>query len=219
MSDHKRNRIHITDADDPQPDSDAGATNDAPREQATPPGDREPVDAAGGADQPKFAAEDANVDAQAEGRSMDEVEELRRQLGELNDRYLRVSADYQNFARRSEQNIKAAREFATRDLAGSILSVMDHFEHALNVDAETSGAKAVLDGVRIVRDELIKVLESYGVSKMPVEPGEPFDPNRHEAMMRTAAEGVDSGCIVMVLQPGYMIGEKTLRPAKVSVAE
>ena len=73
--------------------------------------------------------------------------------------------------------------------------------------------------MRIVRDQLMSALEGFGVSRIDARPGEQFDPNRHEAMMRQAVEGLEPDRVAAQLQPGYMLDEKTLRPAKVSVTE
>ena len=101
----------------------------------------------------------------------------------------------------------------------ALTTVLDHFDHAMNADLDTVSARDIMDGVQIVHDELMKTLANYGVSRIDAEIGEEFDPNRHEAMMRQKAEGIESNHVAAQIQPGYILGNKTIRPAKVSIAE
>ncbi len=138
---------------------------------------------------------------------------------EMESKYLRAAADLQNYAKRTRQNIADARQQQLMDVAKALVTMLDHFDHALEVDPDSTSADALLKGVRIVRDELLGSLERFGVKRFEAKQGEQFDPNRHEAMMRQAVEGLDPNCVAAQLQPGYMLEEKTLRPAKVSVTE
>lgn len=149
----------------------------------------------------------------------DEFEELLRERDELRQKVLRYAADYQNLARRSEQNIVAAREQQAIDLAKQLVVVLDHFDHALAVDPEKVAAKDLLQGVEMVQRELLNVLRRFGIDRIDARPGDAFDPMKHEAMMRQPAEGIESGSVAQQFQPGYMLREKTVRPAKVVVAE
>ena len=84
---------------------------------------------------------------------------------------------------------------------------------------ENIAGQSLLEGVQIVRDELLRTLEQFGVVRLEVNVGDVFDPNRHEALMCQAGEGVEANHVVAQLQPGYILNEKTLRPAQVSIAE
>ena len=161
----------------------------------------------------------ADADATQENVPHDPLAELQAKHDELESRHLRLAADYQNFVRRSQLNEVGAVEQTTMSMGRQLLTVMDHFDQALAVDPEKTRAAALLTGVQMVRDELAKTLSGFGIERFAPEPGDAFDPNRHEAMMRQAAEGLQSNAIVMTLSPGYLLGEKTLRPAKVAVAE
>lgn len=141
------------------------------------------------------------------------------QCAQMESKYLRAAADLQNYAKRTGQNIADARQQQLMDVARALVVVLDHFDHALEVDPDSTSADALLKGVRIVRDELLGSLERFGVKRFEVKQGEQFDPNRHEAMMRQAVEGLEPDRVAAQLQPGYMLDEKTLRPAKVSVTE
>ncbi len=153
---------------------------------------------------------DPAVDAQ--------VEELRGELDEVKNRLLRVSADYQNYVRRVQQRELEIRDQQLRDMGKKILPAMDHFDRALSVDPQTATTQSVLEGVQIVREELIKVLEGLGIRRIDVKPGDAFDPVQHEAIARMPSPDIASQHIVQQVEPGYTLGEKTLRPAKVVVA-
>lgn len=155
----------------------------------------------------------------AAGSADDAMETLKRDLVELDDKYKRALADYQNYARRARLEAEHARKQQLQDVARKLLTVLDHFDHALQVDPQKVAAQSVIDGVKIVHDELVKTLAHFGIERMTVQVGEPFDPNRHEALMRQAVEDLESNHVSQELQPGYMLGEQTLRPAKVAVSE
>ncbi|MCC6683325.1 MAG: nucleotide exchange factor GrpE [Phycisphaeraceae bacterium] len=148
-----------------------------------------------------------------------EVTLMRQQRDDFEARYLQSMADYQNLARRSRLNEQVAREQTVLEMARQLVTVLDHFDHALAVDVEKTAAGDVLRGVAIVRDELLRVLAQFGVERLDVAAGEEFDPNKHEAMMRQPHEQLTSNQVIQQLQPGYVLADKTLRPAKVSVAE
>lgn len=157
--------------------------------------------------------------AEAAPKTPDAHTALQNEVTELKAQLLRAAADYQNFARRSQQSINDAREQQLMDVARALLSVLDTFDLALAVDPSKATAETLLKGVGMVRDELLKVLNRFDIRRIDVRPGEEFDPRRHEAMMRQSVQGVASQHIAAQLSPGYVIGDKTLRPVKVSVAE
>ena len=171
--------------------------------------------------QPDELQGEENLDAQAyeiapEDRS--EVEHLQAQRDEFESKLLRVSADYQNFARRAQQNVDSAVQQKLMDIARGLVTVMDHFDRALEGQSK-DGATGVLQGVMMVHDELLSTLNRYGIQRLDVEPGTEFDPNRHEALMRQPSDEIESNHITMQMQPGYVLGEKVIRPAQVGVAE
>ncbi len=142
-----------------------------------------------------------------------------QQLDELNQRLLRVSADYQNFVKRSQANLQVSLDQQLMGLARDLVTVMDHFDRALEVDPESTSADDLLSGVKSIHGELIKTLAKYGIERVDVEPGDVFDPNLHQALMRTAHDDIESNHVVQQFQPGYALKDKTIRPAGVSVAE
>ena len=151
--------------------------------------------------------------------ALDPIAKLTAERDEFESRLLRVSADYQNFVRRSQQSTSDACQQQLIQLAKALLGPLDHFDHALAADPGQATTESVLQGVQIVRDDLLKVLDQFGVKQLNVEPGDEFDPVRHEALQRIEAEGIEAGAVAQQLQPGYVLGDKTLRPAKVVVAQ
>jgi len=175
-------------------------------ERVEEPAPQEPAD-----DQPQ--AEAAEDDAPNEPAPSPEAER-----DELYARLQRVSADYQNYMKRSAQNLTDSVELARGDLLKQLVPVMDHFDNALSAEPTSDEARSLHDGLRIVRDELLKVMRDNGVERVEPEVGQAFDPSRHEAMMRQPAEGVEPNHVTMTMQPGYIYGRRTLRAAKVAVA-
>jgi molecular chaperone GrpE len=156
--------------------------------------------------------------APASEPAIDPLQALRQEKDELYQRLLRVSADYQNYVRRSEAGRADDIDRARGDLFKLLLPVLDHFDTALSNEPASDDGKALSTGVKIVRDELLKVLAQQGVERLTAKVGEPFDPRLHEAMLRQPAPGVESNHVSSAFQPGYVFRGRTLRPAKVAVA-
>ena len=162
------------------------------------------------------AIEAAEHEAETEEQGV--LSRLQAERDELESKLLRVSADYQNFARRAQQNVDSAVQQKIMDIARGLVTVMDHFDRALHGHNKDE-ADGVLQGVFMVHDELMSTLNRFGIERLDVEPGTEFDPNRHEALMRQPAEGIESNHVTMQMQSGYVLGEKVIRPAQVGVAE
>lgn len=165
--------------------------------------------------QPNDPKSSVEPDAQAQ---TDPMAALRSERDGLFDRLARVSADYQNYIRRSNQSLADSIELAKGDFARQFIPVLDHFENALAAQPKGDEARVLHEGVKIVRDELLRVLKSAGVEVIPVSIGDRFDPQIHEALLRQPAEGVQPDHVSMLMQNGYKYGSRTLRPAKVGVA-
>ncbi|MDX2117684.1 MAG: nucleotide exchange factor GrpE [Planctomycetota bacterium] len=150
------------------------------------------------------------------------IAELEAQLAEANSRALRVMADFQNYQRRALQNEAQAKAFGVAGVVERIVTVLDHFDMALNQDASKASAEQIIAGVRVIREELLKVLQQHGVTLVNPAPNDEFTPGSHEAIMQQPAEGVEPGRIVQTFQPGYAMNysgvERMIRPAKVVVA-
>ncbi len=151
-----------------------------------------------------------------------QIESLRAQLEEANAQRLRLMADYQNYQRRSKTNEAVQYAEGIARVVMGVVGVVDHFDIALMQDPAKANAQQILDGVKVIRAELLKVLSTSGVGLITPMSNDLFEPGKHEAVMQQTIEGIDPGHIAMVLQPGYALqmvtGERVLRPAKVSVA-
>jgi len=155
-------------------------------------------------------ADGVTVDGEAEGA-------LGRELEELNDRHLRLAAEFDNFRRRSHAEMGQAGTRAQASLVGSILDVLDDFERVATLDPEQATVQSVLEGVRLMEQKLRRALIGAGLEE--VDPhGETFDPNAMEAMMRVPADSPDEdGEVAQVFQKGFVFKGHLLRPARVSV--
>jgi molecular chaperone GrpE len=148
---------------------------------------------------------------------------LEREHAEMKDRLLRTLAEMENLRKRTEREVSDARMYGISAFARDILNVADNMHRALQALEETratadSGLKTLLDGVELTERELMNALEKHGVTK--IEPlGQKFDPNRHQAMYEVEDPSVPSGNVVQVVQAGYLIGDRVLRPAMVAVSK
>lgn len=136
---------------------------------------------------------------------------------DLQERLLRMAADHQNFQRRASGNEQEARTSATQGVVQSLIPLLDTFEMALTQDPDKVSAQTVLDGVKMLRDEFMRMLGGYGVTPINPKVGDEFNPAEHAAMMQQPAEGIEPGHISMSMGIGFKLGERVVRPAKVAV--
>jgi molecular chaperone GrpE len=156
--------------------------------------------------------------AQSAGPAEDaEVRRLRQQLEELNTKYIRTVADYQNSARRSVKDADDARYQGMKSVILNVLTVLDHFDLALSQDVQRVSAEQMIGGVRVIRDELMKVLHNHGVELIAPQPNDGYDPNLHQVVTHLREKSISPGHIVRTLQPGYKLDGRVIRPAMVAV--
>lgn len=167
----------------------------------------EPKGCCGGSQEPDCCAE---PDAAHEA--------LRAERDDLDSKYRRTLADFQNYQRRSLQNEREAHERGMGSVVESVIVSLDHFEKALSHDASKMTAEQLVKGVQLIHDELVKALARHGAGAIDPVVNEEFDPMRHQAVATRAQEGVEPGHIVQTLQRGYTLGERVIRPAMVVVA-
>jgi molecular chaperone GrpE len=151
----------------------------------------------------------------------DDLEEQLAQLAaerdEAHQKYLRTLADYQNSQRRAVANEQEARKQGLTSVVLSILPIIDHFELALGQEPGKVTADQLIAGVRVIHDELLRVLQRYGVELVNPQPDDEFDPTRHQAVVQQDVAHIQPGHIVATLQTGYTLGDRIIRPATVSV--
>ena len=172
--------------------------------------------AAEGEQNPPEGEPEAEAEAEAEAEESP-MEALQRERDELLARLQRVSADYQNYMKRAEQHRANDVDMAKGDAMKDLVPVLDQFDRALEAEPSGDEAKGLYEGMRMVREEMLKILEQIGVRRIDPEPGDRFDPHIHEAMMRQPAEGIDPNHVAQPFVPGYVYKHRTLRPAKVAV--
>jgi molecular chaperone GrpE len=149
---------------------------------------------------------------------------LAKELAEMKDKVLRTLAEMENLRRRTTREVADARSFGIASFARDVLDIADNLQRALDaVPAEAkengdAGLLALIEGVQLTERSLLRTLEKNGVKTFdPL--GERFDPNREQAMYEVPDTTIPAGTVVQVVQPGYMIGERILRPAMVAVSK
>lgn len=146
-----------------------------------------------------------------------EYEELKGQVEELKDSYLRVAADFDNFRKRMERERENIICYANERLISDLLPILDNLDRALESAGEEMQTQRVLDGVRMIAGQLHGVLEQCGLEPLP-SVGQPFDPAHHEAVGVLPSEEHKEGTVIEELQRGYSLRGRVVRPSKVHVA-
>ena len=165
-------------------------------------------------------AAEESVEAAEEGPSPEaQIETLQEQLTKTKDDALRTLADAQNIKRRAEGEIDKARKFALEKFASELLAVADNLERALEAaDTDNEAVKPLAEGVLLTQKTLIDTLARFNVTQLdPV--GEPFDPQFHQAMSMVENPDVEPNTVTLVMQKGYSLNERLLRPAMVMVSK
>ncbi|KQV44232.1 MULTISPECIES: nucleotide exchange factor GrpE [unclassified Rhizobium] len=177
-----------------------------------------------------YETEDAAVAAEAAGEvgteaaEADALEAARAEAADLRDRYLRLAAEMDNLRRRTERDVKDAKSYSVAGFARDMLAVSDNLRRALDaIPAEAraageAGLDALIEGVEMTERSMLSALERHGVKKLEPE-GQKFDPNFHQAMFEVPNPNVPNNTVVQVVQAGYTIGDRVLRPAMVGVAK
>jgi molecular chaperone GrpE len=163
------------------------------------------------------AEEEAPSEAVGEAPAMEE-KGAEPTAEDWHDRYLRLAAEFDNFRKRSAREFGTVVANAERDLITQLTEVLDNLERAVNADHKGESVEEFAKGVALIRDQLWDVLGRRGLTKMETV-GSAFDPEAHDALMRTPSEEHDEGIIVQEVSPGYRLNEKVLRHAKVIVSQ
>ena len=145
----------------------------------------------------------------------DKMEELQKQIEEKDDKYKRLQAEYSNYMRRTQQEKETIGLFANEKMIKELIPVLDSMERA--IDACTDKEDVMYKGIELVHKQLLDCLQKFGVEEI-VSLNEDFDPNLHLAVMQESVEGVEPNKVVMVLQKGYKLKTKVIRPTMVKVS-
>ena len=168
---------------------------------------------------PATALENGAAEAVSEHTLDARIAKLQSDIERLNDRTLRAQADAQNVKRRAEQDMEKARKYALERFAGELLPVVDNLERALEAaSGDDEAIKPIAEGVELTLKSFQDVLRKFQVE--PVDPvGEPFDPQRHQAMSLIDNPDAEPNTVLAVMQKGYTLNERLLRPAMVVVSK
>jgi molecular chaperone GrpE len=219
-SEPKPTDAETTEAADKEPaESEATAAGDPPAPEDAPAetaADPKPEPAEAKAETPEDAAPD-----DAATRKL--VETIQAENADLKDRLLRAAAEMENMRRRFERELADARLYAVTGFAREVLSIGDNLNRAIaavpeEARKEEGAFKTLLEGVELTDRELLRVLNKHGVVKLEPE-GKKFDPNMHQAMFEVEHDEAPHGTVVQVMQAGYSIGDRVLRPAMVGIAK
>jgi molecular chaperone GrpE len=152
-----------------------------------------------------------------------EVEILKQQVQDCEDKYLRMNADFENIKRRMEKEKAVAISYAHEQFARDLLPIIDSLDMALNTckDSEGDASENLLDkvkeGIDLTIEQFKKTFEKHGIELVEIDEG--FNPNFHEAVMQLESDEKESGEILEVFQKGYKIKDRVLRPAMVSIVK
>ncbi len=184
----------------------------------------EPSPDTAAAAQTEAGATQAAAEAAPERDVHSVIEALAAENAQMKDKVLRTLAEMENLRRRTEKEVADARAYATTNFARDMLTVADNMRRAIEtLGEEARGAaegafKGLIEGIELTERDLLKTLERHGIRK--IEPkGEKFDPNLHQAMFEVPDPSVPNGTVREVMQAGFVIGERVLRPALVGVAK
>ena len=148
------------------------------------------------------------------------LEEANKKIKELEEEVLKAKADNINYRKRKDEEVSKMLEFANEDIVKDILPSIDNFERAINLDDENldDELSKFLAGFKMIYCHLVEVMEKYDVKAID-DKGKAFDPKFHQAVLTEKVEGMEPGMVVEVMQKGYMLKDKVIRPAMVKVSE
>lgn len=146
------------------------------------------------------------------------IAELEAKIEEMDNRYLRLQADFDNSRRRAKLDMEAAQKYRVQSLATDLLQALDNFERATKIEADNEQTKSLLQGVEMIYNGIVEALKKEGVEAIEVV-GQEFDPHLHQAVMQVQDENFGSNIVVEEFQKGYKLKDRVIRPAMVKVNE
>lgn len=155
---------------------------------------------------------------EAEIEKEDELITTKKKLDEMNERYLRVQAEYANYRNRTEREKSEIYARAGESIVSNLLEVKDNFDRALSSVTDEERELSFYQGVEMVANQFNEILAEKGLKEIEAM-GQPFDPNHHQAVMQMEDENAEPNHVIQVLQKGYQYGDKILRPTMVVVSK
>jgi len=199
-------------------ESDKNRVDSDPRQQGEAPGNGQ-AGGGEGADRPEAAPRAEQPDPGAPphaGPPQEQLDDVIRQRDAYLEQLRRSQAEFANYQKRTKAQIEADRPYAVAPLAEDLLTVLDNFERAIEA-ARQEGSAGIVTGLEMVHKQLLETLAKHGVQ--PIEAlGQPFDPNRHEALMQTPDPEQPEGTVVAEYGRGYTLKDRVLRPSRVAVS-
>ncbi|MBC1363694.1 nucleotide exchange factor GrpE [Listeria welshimeri] len=165
-------------------------------------------------DESEETVEEATADALTEEQA--KILELENKLDEVENRYLRMQADFENVKKRHIADRDASQKYRSQSLAEDLLPALDSFEKALATTSDQEEVKQILKGMEMVYNQILVAFEKEGIEVIPAV-GEQFDPNFHQAVMQDSDENAASNEITAELQKGYKLKDRVIRPSMVKV--
>ena len=166
--------------------------------------------------------EAGKLEIREEALTVDELQkrldEKKKEYEELYDRFLRATADFENFKKRAEREKLDRIKFANEDLARELLPVVDNLERALTSSESSKDTESIRQGIEIVLEQFLKTLKKFGLVSY-ASLGEKFDPTRHEAVEQVESTEHEASTIILEFQKGYFLNGRLLRPALVTVTK
>ena len=147
----------------------------------------------------------------------DPMDQLKNEMDALDDKYLRLNAEFQNYRKRVEKEKSDIFKYGQEKFMVEMLPIMDNFERALIASEQENTESKVMDGIVLIKKSLDDFFENNGVKKIEAV-GMPFDPIKHHAVMTIESDDHDSDHVVEVFQEGYVLNDKVIRPCMVKVA-
>ena len=156
-----------------------------------------------------------------EENAVDELSQAKHEIAELKDKHLRAVAELQNMQRRNQRDVEDAAKYGVTSAAKPLLTVADNLNRALEAVPKDlpEAVQNLFEGIRATERSLQQALEKMGVVAIAAKPGQALDPHEHEVMFEVDSTDAAHGSIVQVLETGYKIHDRLLRPARVSVAK
>lgn len=164
------------------------------------------------------AQEETPVEKDELQLAQEKIKELEAKIDEMDNRYLRLQADFDNSRRRAKLDMEAAQKYRVQSIAGNLVEALDNFERATKIEADNEQTKSLLSGVEMVYKGIVDALAKEGVESIS-SVGKEFDPHLHQAVMQVQDENFGSNIVVEEFQKGYLLKDRVIRPAMVKVNE
>lgn len=159
-----------------------------------------------------------NENEEVDNNEVNEVEQLKEQIDEEKNKYLRLLADYDNFKRRATLDKTALQKYQSQKVLTNLIPVLDNFSRAITVEATTDEARTIMEGMDMIYRSFVDALKSEGLVEIDALDKE-FDPNYHQAIMTGNDSDKPSGIVLDEMQKGYILKDRVLRPSMVKVNE